>query len=156
MNEYKNDNYITLDINEENESNELKEIINKYGDKYLNEMKIMQYESSDMGDIMEIYFFGIKLDGIVLYDSIYLSYILDGNNIEDLTIGDIREELLTLNLSEQIIKKKNIKEYISKEHNEKTKLYKYFKYSLIYKLFEKFFPSSKIIYNTKYIRRCFN
>ena len=119
-------------------------------------MKIMENELSDMGDIMEIYLFGIKLDTMALYESIFLSYILNDNKIENQTIDDIRTELLNLHFSNETINKKNLKKYISKKHNEKNKLYEYFKNSLIYKLFEDSFLPYKIICNTKYRRRYFN
>ena len=156
MNEYEKDNYSTIDSIDDNKSNEIKEIINKYGDKYPNDMKIMKYKTSDMGDIMEIYFFGIKPYGIALYGSIFLSYILNDNKIEGLIADDIKTELLNLNLSNETINIKQLKEYISKEHTEKNKLYEYFKNSLIYKLFEDSFSSTKIISNSKYKKRGFN
>ena len=156
MNEYENDKYSTSDSIEENTSNEIKIIINKYGNKYPNEMKIMQYELTDMGDIMEIYFFGIKPKETSLYVAIFLSYILDNNEMKNFSIDDVRTELLGLCSSNEEIDSKELKEYHSNnshDSDKKKKIYKYFKSSVIFDLCRDSFSEMKTIKNIKYRRR---
>ena len=58
-------------------------------------MKI-DYSLTDMGDLMEVYLFGIKPGQFTFYISIYLANVLDKNRIEKINNDEIRTKLLEL------------------------------------------------------------
>ena len=152
--EYVKDDCETISLNG-NQSEEIKSIINKYGNNYPNEMKT-DYELSDMGDIMEIYLYGIKSRGIKLYASIYFLNILE-ENIKIIKVNDIREKFLELISSNEEISMIELQKYCSENKDApQNELYEYFKTSLIYKICKKAFTNTKIITNIKYRRRRIN
>ena len=157
--EYEVDKFSTSDSLNENLSNKINDIIVKYECKYPYEMKI-DYSLADMGDIMEVYLFGIKPGQFTFYMSIYLSYILDNNRIDKINIDEIRTKLLELsssNLEIKINRKNEIKDTFSKDKNDsENQIYQYFINNKIYKIFEDLFSKMKVITNVKYKRRLIN
>ena len=154
--EYKDDEYGTLDLFYYGKSNEIMDIINKYANEYSSEVQI-EYELTDMGDIMEIYLFGIKPREINLYVSIYFSFLFDMHLIESLTnIEDIRSKISKLYSNKNGILIKKIEEYNSNNNDEKNELYNYFKNSNIFNLCKESFSTLKVLYNFKYSRRLTN
>ena len=120
-------------------------------------MKI-DYSLTDMGDIMELYLFGIKPGQFTFYISIYLAYVLDKNRIEKINIDEIRTKLLELSSSTCEIKingKNKIND--SKDKNDlENQIYQYFINNQIYKIFEDLFSKVKVITNIKYKKRLIN
>ena len=154
--EYKDDEYGTLDLFYYGKSNEIMDIINKYANEYSSEVQI-EYELTDMGDIMEIYLFGIKPREINLYAFIYFSFLFDMHLIESLTnIEDIRSKISKLYSNKDGILIKKIEEYNSNNNDEKNELYNYFKNSNIFNLCKESFSTLKVLYNFKYSRRLTN
>ena len=154
-NEYKEDDF-TTDIFENNiKSTEIQNIVNKYSNNYPKIMKV-NYELTDMGDIMEIYLFGIKPRSIFLYSAIYLLYILEGDKIENIKIDDIRAKISELSACENDIEIQELKDYSSKKITKAKDIYEYFNNNSIWKIFSNSFKTVKKISNKNYKRRAIN
>ena len=104
-----------------------------------------------MGDIMEIYLFGIKPETIFLYAAIYLLYILEDNRIKTVNIETLRPKLSELICFQDSIDYQKLKD--SDNVGKKIEIFDYFKNSLIWKICGKLFLTLKTLDNIPYRRR---
>ena len=149
--DYKSDSYIS---NEEKEK--INKIIEKYSESYPKELQ-SKYELTDMGDIMEIFLFGIKPGQTLFYASIYLSNILQNNVINNKKIDDLRKKISNLVKLNDTIEKDVLNQYLSKKDNKEiNELYEYFKNNNIWNICSKLYSSPSTISNIAYRRRVNN
>ena len=149
---YSNIDFSTISYSDKIDLNKINNIFDNYKDKYPKEMVIIP-DKKDMGDIMELYLYGIKPGETYLYPSLYLSYILNNKEINNINVEILRENYINLI-------KSNLK-FDSKENNNNyTKdaeaILKYFKDSKIWEICIKYFSSPNIIYNSSHRRRSYN
>jgi len=151
-NEYSADDFTTIKFKDNIKKSEIINIVNKYDSKYPNLVKV-DYDLTDMGDIMEIYLFGIKPRAIFLFESIYLSYILDDKRIGQMDIEGFRSKVLELTCLQKSIDNQKLNDYCSDNSEKKNELFDYFKNSSIWKICLKLFLPLKTFSNMHYRRR---
>ena len=114
----------------------------------------MSFEYTDMGDLMEIYLFGIKPLLTPLYSSLYLSKVLFNNNIKNITIEQFRENIIKFSNLSIDFRWKDIKSLENEQENQKSnkneEIINIFKKNEIRKIFIYNFKENEKIFNYKY------
>lgn len=146
--------YHTDDFQEKINKQKINDILNKYISQYSKDIP-MKFEYTDMGDLMEIYLFGIKPQITTLYSSLYFSSILHNNKIQNINIEQFRENMILFSNSTNTFNQKEVDDF--QEEKDKNdiiendcNLIKILKYSEIRKIFINNFKENNIIFNYKF------